>query len=55
MLRVIGIVALVWIGVIVLGAVFKALFWPLVIAGLAFAGYAGYKALKDRSDNAAIR
>ncbi|MGI8800449.1 MAG: hypothetical protein ACR2GE_14350 [Pseudonocardia sp.] len=55
MLRVIGIIAVVWIGLMILGAIFKVVFWPLLIAALAFAGFAGYRALKARSDDAAIR
>jgi hypothetical protein len=55
MLRVIGIIAVVWIGLMVLGAIFKVIFWPLLIVALAFAGVAGYRALKARSDDAAIR
>ncbi len=55
MLRVIGIIAVVWIALMVLGAVSKAVFCPLLIGALAFAGYAGYRSLKDRSDSAAIR
>lgn len=54
MLRVIGIVAVIWIGLMVLGAIFKVVFWPLLIAALAFAAVAGYRALQARSDDTAI-
>lgn len=54
MLRVIGIIAVIWIGLMVLGAIFKVVFWPLLIAALAFAAVAGYRALKARSDDTAI-
>ncbi len=55
MLRVVGFVALVWIGLIVVGAVLKVLFWPLLIGAVAIAGVAGYRSLKATSESAALR
>ncbi|MGH3978923.1 MAG: hypothetical protein ACRDRZ_07970 [Pseudonocardiaceae bacterium] len=55
MLRVIGIVALVWIGLMVLGAVFKFLVWALVIGAVLFVAAAAYGALTSKSDRDAIR
>lgn len=48
MLRVIGIVLLVWLGFILLGAVFKFLFWAVLIGAAVFLGVAAYGALKNR-------
>jgi len=53
-LKVLGIVVLVWIGFIVLGWLFKALFWVLVIGALVFAGFAGYAALTSKPDRDAL-
>lgn len=53
-LKVIGIIALIWVGFIVLGAVFKMLFWVLVIGGAVFLGSMAYAALKSRSEPPAI-
>ncbi len=53
-IKVLGIIALVWIGLIVLGWVFKALFWVLVLGAVAFVGYAAYAALTSKSDPPAI-
>lgn len=55
MLRVIGIVALVLVGFMLLGAVWDFLGWALVVGGLAFAGYAGYTAIRNRSEPPALR
>ena len=49
-IKVLGIIALVWIGFIVLGWIFKALFWVLVIGAAVFVGSAAYAALKSRSN-----
>jgi hypothetical protein len=49
-LKVFGIIALVWIGLIVLGWVFKALFWVLVLGAVLFVGSAAYAALKSKSE-----
>ncbi|MGH4014453.1 MAG: hypothetical protein ACRDSL_11130 [Pseudonocardiaceae bacterium] len=54
-IKVLGIIALIWIGLIVLGWVFKALFWVLVIGAVLFVGYAAYAALRSKSDRSALR
>lgn len=54
MWRVIGIIALIWVGFMVLGAVFKFLVWVLVIGALLFVGSAVYRAVKN-SDRNTIR
>lgn len=54
-IKVLGIIALVWIGLIVLGWVFKALFWVLVLGAVVFVGYAAYAALTSKSDPPALR
>ena len=53
-LKVLGIIALVWIAFIVLGWVFKALFWVLVIGGAVFLGSAAYAALTSKPDRTAL-
>ncbi len=54
LIKVLGIIALIWIGFMVLGwvlgAVFKLLFWALVISAGVFIGSAAYAAVKSRSD-----
>lgn len=47
-IKVLGIIALIWIGLIVLGWVFKALFWVLVLGAVLFVGYAAYAAVTSR-------
>lgn len=54
MWRVLGIIALVWIGFMLLGAVLKFLTWALVIGLVVFVGWAGYAAIRN-SDRKAIR
>jgi hypothetical protein len=54
-LKVLGIVVLVWLGFILLGAVFKFLFWAVLIGGLVFLGVLAYGAIKGRSEPPAIR
>jgi hypothetical protein len=54
MWRVLGIIALVWVGFMVLGAVLKFLVWALVIGAILFVGTAVYSAVKG-SDRKAIR
>jgi hypothetical protein len=54
MWRVLGIIALIWVGLMVLGAVFKFLVWALVIGAVLFVGSAAYTAIKN-SDKRAIR
>jgi hypothetical protein len=57
-IKVLGIVALIWIGFtvlgLVLGALFKLLFWALVIGVVLFVGSAAYAAVKSRSSRHAI-
>ena len=54
MIKVLGIIALIWIGFVVLGWVlgvaFKLLFWVLVIGAGVFIGSAAYTAVKGKSD-----
>lgn len=54
MWRVLGILALIWIGFMVIGAVFKALVWVLVIGGVLFIGSAAYTAL-SKNDRKELR
>lgn len=49
-IKVLGIIALVWIAFMILGFLFKALFWVLVIGGAVFLGSVAYAAIKDRSN-----
>jgi hypothetical protein len=53
-IKVLGIIALIWIGFVVLGWVlgvaFKLLFWVLVIGAGVFIGSAAYAAVKGKSD-----
>ena len=53
-LKVLGIIALVWIVLIVLGWVFKALFWVLVLGAVLFVTSAAYAALTSKSDPTAL-
>ena len=55
MLRVIGIIALVWLGLIVFGAVFKFLIWAVLIGAVVAVGAATYKAVSNKLDHRAIR
>jgi hypothetical protein len=55
MLRVIGIIALVWLGFVLLGAVFKFLFWAIVVGAVVFLGVVTYNALKGKSEPPALR
>ena len=55
MWRVLGIVALIWIGLMVLGAVFKLLMWALVIGAVVAVGAAVYTAISDRGGPRALR
>ena len=48
MWRVLGIIALVWIGFMVLGALLKVLVWALVIGAVLFVGSAAYAGIKSR-------
>ncbi|HEU0088175.1 MAG TPA: hypothetical protein VFQ77_11095 [Pseudonocardiaceae bacterium] len=53
-LKVLGIIMLIWIGLIVLGWVFKALFWVLLIGAVLFVGSAAYAAVKSKADRNAL-
>ena len=55
MLRLIGIVLLVWLAFVLLGAVFEFLFWALVIGAAVFLGSLAWGALTRRGDRPAIR
>jgi hypothetical protein len=58
-IKVLGIIALIWIGFMVLGWVlglaFKLLFWTLVIGAGVFVGSAAYAAVKSRSDRKVLK
>jgi hypothetical protein len=54
LLKVLGITALIWIGLMVLGAVFKFLIGAVVIGAVLFVGSAAYAALKSKSDHHAL-
>lgn len=57
-IKVLGIIALIWIGFTVLGLVLgvalKLLFWAVVIGGVLFVGSAAYAAVKGKSDRHAL-
>ena len=53
--RVLGIIALIWIGLIVVGAIFKFLVWAIVIGAVLFVGSAIYAAVTDRGGPKALR
>ena len=59
LIKVLGIIALIWIGFVVLGwvlgAVFHLLFWALVIGAGVFIGSAAYAAVKSKSDRHALK
>lgn len=48
-LKVLGVVLLVWLAFTVLGAVFEFLTWALVIGAVVFVGAAAYSAVKGRT------
>jgi O-antigen/teichoic acid export membrane protein len=48
-LKVLGVVLLVWLAFTVLGAIFEFLTWALVIGAVVFVGAAAYSAVKGRS------
>jgi hypothetical protein len=58
LIKVLGVIALVWIGFSVLGWVlgfaFKLVFWALVIGAVLFVGSAAYAAVKSKSDRKAL-
>jgi hypothetical protein len=57
-IKVLGIVALIWIGFTVLGwvlgAMFKLMVWALVIGAVLVIGSAVYVAVKGKSDHKAL-
>jgi uncharacterized protein (DUF58 family) len=57
-IKLLGIIALVWIGFTVLGWVlgvaFTLLFWVVVIGGVLFVGSAAYAAVQSKSDRQAL-
>ena len=57
-IKVLGIIALMWIGFWVLSALLgfaiKLVFWALVIGVVLFVGSAAYAAVKSRSDRRAL-
>ena len=55
MWRVLGIVALVWIGLMIIGAVFKVLIWVLIIGAIVMIGSAVYTAISDKGGPRALR
>jgi uncharacterized BrkB/YihY/UPF0761 family membrane protein len=55
MWRVLGIIALIWIGFMVIGAVFKFLMWVLVIGALVAVGSAVYTAVTKKDEPRALR
>ena len=58
-IKVLGIIALIWIGFTVLGWVLgfaiKLVFWALVIGVVLFVGSAAYAAVKGKSERKALR
>jgi uncharacterized membrane protein len=58
-IKVLGIIALIWIGFMVLGwvlgAAFTLLFWALVIGAGVFVGSAAYAAVKSKSDRKVLK
>ncbi|MGH3787897.1 MAG: hypothetical protein ACRDRG_15400 [Pseudonocardiaceae bacterium] len=59
LIKVLGTIALIWIGFVVvgwvLGAAFQLLFWALVIGAVLFVGSAAYAAVKGKSGHKALR
>ena len=49
MLAVIGILLIIWLGITLIGVLFKAVFWLAIIGGVAFIGTAAYGAIKNKS------
>ncbi|MGH3671318.1 MAG: hypothetical protein ACRDSH_11880 [Pseudonocardiaceae bacterium] len=54
LLKVLAIIAVIWIGFMMLGVVFKFLIWAVVIGAVLFAATAAYTAVKGRSDRHAL-
>ncbi|MDQ4092003.1 MAG: hypothetical protein M3143_00835 [Actinomycetota bacterium] len=55
MLKIIGILLIVWLVVAILGAVIKGLFWLTVVGAVLFVATAAYGYFKRRSDPTALR
>ncbi len=53
--KIIGVVAVVWIALAVIGALIKGLFPILVISAVVFGLYLLYKAIAGSSDNSATK
>lgn len=51
MLKVIGVLLVIWLAFIVLGAIIKGLMWLLVIGAVLFLGTAAYGWLKRSTSN----
>lgn len=49
LLRILGLLLLVWLAFVVLGAVLKGAFYLVVIGGLLFLCTAAYAAIKNRT------
>jgi hypothetical protein len=58
LIKVLGTIALIWIGFMVLGwvlgAALQLLFWALVIGAVLFVGSAAYAAVKGKSGHKAL-
>ncbi len=49
MLRLLGLLLVVWLVLVIIGALLEGLFWLLVVGGLLFLGTAAYGRRKSRS------
>lgn len=49
MLKLIGLLLVVWVALMIIGAVLEGLFWLLVLGGLLFLGTAAYGWSKSNS------
>jgi hypothetical protein len=54
-LKVIGILLVVWLVLAIIGAVIKGLFWLTVIGAVLFVGTAAFGYLKRRSSRGSLR
>lgn len=54
MLKILGIIVVIWLAFIVLGALLEFVFWVLVIGAAVFLGVAAYGAVKSRADRRAL-
>lgn len=50
--KIVGIVALIWIALALIGAVMKGLFWILVVSAIVFGIYMLFKSMSGSSDAA---